>query len=61
MYFLMLYGFIRKILKMIFSISAPNFLCLPERVRGIPIRLEILALHAETPKNLFQEKPPLFI
>ncbi len=50
-----------KIFKIIFSTNAPNFLCLPERVKGMPIRLEMRALNAETPKNLFQEKPPLFI
>lgn len=46
---------------MIFSRSAPSFLCLPERVRGIPIFLEMRALAAERPINLFQENPPLFI
>ena len=45
----------------IFSIKAPNFLCLPDLVKGIPIRLEIRDLNAEIPKNLLQEKPPRFI
>jgi hypothetical protein len=44
-----------------FSMSAPIFLCLPDRVRGMPIFLEILALNAEIPTNRFHEKPPLFI
>lgn len=48
-------------LKINFSTNAPNFLCLPDRVRGIPISLEILALNAEIPTNLFHENPPLFI
>lgn len=43
-----------------FSMMAPNFRCLPERVRGIPIFLEMFDLIAERPKNRLQEKPPLF-
>lgn len=41
--------------------KAPIFLCLPDLVRGIPIRLEILALKAEMPKKRLQENPPKFI
>lgn len=41
--------------------KAPIFLCLPDLVSGIPIRLEILALKAEIPKNRLQENPPRFI
>ena len=44
-----------------FSIAAPSLRCLPERVNGIPICLEIRDFAAEIPRNLFQEKPPLFI
>ena len=44
-----------------FSTMAPSLRCRPDRVNGIPIFLEILALAAEIPKNLFQEKPPLFM
>jgi hypothetical protein len=39
----------------------PSFLSLPLLVNGTPIEREILALAAETPKNLFQEKPPRFL
>ncbi len=39
----------------------PSFLSRPLLVNGIPIDREILALAAETPKNLFQENPPRFI
>ncbi len=46
---------------MSFSMSAPSFLSLPDRVRGTPIVLEIFALKAEIPINLLQENPPLFI
>jgi len=41
--------------------KAPIFLCLPDLVRGMPIRLEILALKAEMPKKRLQENPPRFI
>ena len=41
--------------------KAPIFLCLPDRVSGMPIRLEILALKAEMPRKRLQEKPPRFI
>lgn len=41
--------------------SAPSFLCRPERVKGMPIRLDKRALAAETPNSLFHENPPLFI
>ncbi len=41
--------------------KAPSFLCLPERVRGIPIFLDIRALKADIPINLLQENPPLFM
>ena len=44
-----------------FSTSAPNFLCRPDRVKGIPILREIRALAAEIPTSLLHEKPPLFI
>lgn len=47
--------------RMRFSMNAPNFLCLPDLVNGIPVSLEILDLNAEMPRNRFQEKPPLFI
>ena len=42
-------------------IAAPNLRSRPDLVKGIPILLLILALAWEIPKNLFQEKPPLFI
>jgi hypothetical protein len=38
-------------------IDAPNFRCLPDRVSGIPIRLEIRAFGAEIPVNRFHENP----
>ena len=46
---------------MSFSIKAPSFLCRPDLVKGMPMLRDILAFSAETPKNRFQEKPPLFI
>ena len=42
-------------------IAAPTFRCRPDRVRGIPILLEILLFALDTPKNRRQEKPPRFI
>jgi hypothetical protein len=39
----------------------PSFLSIPLSVNGTPIDREILDLAADTPKNLFQEKPPRFI
>lgn len=50
-----------KIFKNRFSTKAPIFLWRPDLLKGIPIFLEILALKAEIPTNLFQENPPLFI
>lgn len=47
--------------RVIQPIAAPSLRCLPERVNGIPVFLEILDLTAEIPSNLFQENPPLFI
>ena len=44
-----------------FPIRAPILRCLPDLVRGIPIDRDIFALKADIPKNLFHEKPPLFI
>jgi len=40
--------------------AAPNFRCLPDRVIGIPIPLDILDFAAEMPKSRFQENPPRF-
>jgi hypothetical protein len=42
-------------------IIAPNFRCRPDLVKGMPILRESRALAADMPKNLFQEKPPLFM
>lgn len=42
-------------------IDAPNFRCLPVRVNGIPIRLEILALAADIARSRLHEKPPVFM
>lgn len=39
----------------------PTFLCRPERVRGMPIALEIFRLAAVIPSRRFQEKPNLFM
>lgn len=41
--------------------NAPNFLCLPDFVNGIPIFLDIFALNAEIPIKRFHENPPRFI
>lgn len=41
--------------------AAPSFLCLPERVRGMPIDRDILDFAAEIPNNRFQENPPKLI
>jgi hypothetical protein len=35
--------------------ARPTFLCLPDRVRGIPIFLDILVLAPEMPRARFQE------
>ena len=42
-------------------IILPIFCSRPLFVRGMPILRDMRAFAAETPKNLFQEKPPLFI
>lgn len=44
----------------LFVNSAPNFLCLPLLVKGIPVARETLCFALVIPNNLFQEKPPLF-
>jgi hypothetical protein len=41
--------------------AAPILRCRPVLVKGMPICRLILALAWEIPRNLFQEKPPLFI
>ena len=41
--------------------AAPILRCRPDLVKGIPIFRLILALAWEIPRNLFQEKPPLFM
>jgi hypothetical protein len=41
--------------------AAPTFRSRPDFVSGIPTFLEMRDLSAEIPKNLHQEKPPLFI
>jgi hypothetical protein len=41
--------------------AAPNFRCRPDLVNGMPICRLILAFAWEIPRNLFQEKPPLFM
>lgn len=43
-------------------IALPTFRCLPPRVRGIPVALEILLFAAEIPDALFQENEnPYFL
>jgi hypothetical protein len=39
----------------------PIFLWRPDRVRGMPVALEIRLLALETPVSRFQEKPPPFM
>jgi len=41
--------------------AAPILRCRPDLVKGMPIFRLILALAWEIPRNLFQEKPPLFM
>jgi hypothetical protein len=41
--------------------AAPILRCRPDLVKGMPICRLILALAWEIPRNLFQEKPPLFM
>jgi len=41
--------------------AAPILRCRPDLVKGMPICRLILALAWEIPRNLFQEKPPLWI
>ena len=41
--------------------AAPILRCRPVLVKGMPICRLILALAWEIPRNLFQEKPPLFM
>ena len=42
------------------KMPAPNFLCLPLLVKGMPVFLDILCLACVIPKARFQEKPPRF-
>ena len=42
------------------KIPAPNFLCLPLLVKGMPVFLDILCLARVIPRARFQEKPPRF-
>jgi hypothetical protein len=39
--------------------NAPNFLCLPLLVKGIPVFRDILCFARVIPRNRFQENPPL--
>lgn len=41
--------------------AAPILRCRPDLVKGMPICRLSLALAWEIPRNLFQEKPPLFM
>ena len=41
--------------------AAPILRCRPDLVKRMPIFRLILALAWEIPRNLFQEKPPLFM